>query len=473
MKIRVVVIDDELIEAEGQKRRILRMDLERIGTVSVYTDGSRALQELKMVSEPVIALVDINMPGVNGLDLMHLLQDKQNLRFIVISAYDEFKYAQKSMSYGVKYYLLKPCSFYELKQAIEACISELDTQISLPDAWIQNLSTLSGNQLSADLASVEMAHYPFYCLIYSEYPFLYFDPDKIAHKYEFLTFFHRKLLLINMEHADCLHTIVSDLKSRNFARRAVISQTAAAADLKKLFWQVTSLLEVKASIREKTFLWADQEPLKPRICDVYPHILHLLEKHIHERDYNALRKLLMDTISETLYRYQVSSVNQLLESIMKSLYNLGLHLHVHLAADAKDWKSLEHLEDILSHMLHQLDVLEQQEARSTYHYIIQWSLEYIEHNLADKEKLNMTLLANRWNLNYSYYSQLFKKETGVTFSEYIAQRRMQVAADKILEGHELSDLAEEIGLSGKSSFFRAFKNYYHMTPAEWKKKNYK
>ena len=91
------------------------------------------------------------------------------------------------------------------------------------------------------------------------------------------------------------------------------------------------------------------------------------------------------------------------------------------AFSGDDWKILNSFTDILDYLKQQLDIVRLKTEHSEYHYIIKWSMEYIEQYLSDKDHLNMTIIANHWNLNYSYFSQLFKKETGITFSEYVLE----------------------------------------------------
>ncbi|MFR6328826.1 MAG: helix-turn-helix domain-containing protein [Eisenbergiella sp.] len=104
-----------------------------------------------------------------------------------------------------------------------------------------------------------------------------------------------------------------------------------------------------------------------------------------------------------------------------------------------------------------------------YHVSVRWALDYIDRHIS--EKLNMAFLANKRNLNYSYFSQLFKKETGYTFSDYVNMRRMQIAGERLLEGAGTEEVSEAVGFESVKSFFRAFKIYYKMSPSAWKKEH--
>lgn len=64
-----------------------------------------------------IAILDIRMPGVNGLELCGLLKNKNTkIQIIIISGYAEFEYAQKAIGYGVVGYCLKPLEYSEISK---------------------------------------------------------------------------------------------------------------------------------------------------------------------------------------------------------------------------------------------------------------------------------------------------------------------------------------------------------------------
>ena len=100
--------------------------------------------------------------------------------------------------------------------------------------------------------------------------------------------------------------------------------------------------------------------------------------------------------------------------------------------------------------------------------VVQWAKEYVRGNL-DKE-INMAVVANRFDMNYYYFSRLFRSVTGETFSQYILKKRMQSAAELLGKGSEIGAAAEKTGYGNVKNFSRAFHNYYGMTPSEWKKR---
>lgn len=113
----VVIIDDNKIAAEAIAKVT---DWEKCGCEVVGTafDGITGLKLIQDVS-PAIVIIDIQMPGFNGLDIIKKMKDEnRDIRFIIISGYSQFEYARQAIRYGVNDYLLKPIMTDEMEQAL-------------------------------------------------------------------------------------------------------------------------------------------------------------------------------------------------------------------------------------------------------------------------------------------------------------------------------------------------------------------
>jgi len=98
---------------------------------------------------------------------------------------------------------------------------------------------------------------------------------------------------------------------------------------------------------------------------------------------------------------------------------------------------------------------------------IQWSVSYIESHYGDAD-LDMTLLADKLGFSYQYYSELFHRQMGITFSEYILDFRMKEACRLLLQGELVSEIAKKTGYSHAHSFTRAFKRMYGISPGAFR-----
>ncbi len=120
---RLILADDEINILEGMEFLINSFDLP-ITISKTFTNGLDALNYIKENS-PDIAVLDINMPKLNGLDLIKDIRKfNKNIEIIIISGYDVFTYAQTAINNGVSAYLLKPIDDEDLYNALsKACLN--------------------------------------------------------------------------------------------------------------------------------------------------------------------------------------------------------------------------------------------------------------------------------------------------------------------------------------------------------------
>lgn len=114
-----------------------------------YNEALKAIIELN----PSVIFLDIQMPGLNGIDLLkNLSLQKRHCAYIIVSGYGEFKYAQEALHYGASEYLLKPVDLTELNSALGKAMKGL-----YPNVVFQNTS--HRDQLSAQEAVSAIKEY--------------------------------------------------------------------------------------------------------------------------------------------------------------------------------------------------------------------------------------------------------------------------------------------------------------------------
>ena len=91
---------------------------------------------------------------------------------------------------------------------------------------------------------------------------------------------------------------------------------------------------------------------------------------------------------------------------------------------------------------------------------------YIEEHLC--EKISIGAVARHFYVSESTISQLFRKKMGVSFYRCVTQRRLISAKNLILEGCILETVAEKSGFSDYSSFYRAFKSEFGISPRQFR-----
>ncbi|MDV4149329.1 response regulator [Clostridium sp. AL.422] len=117
MKTKIIIVDDEYLI-----RNLIRncIDWESLD-IEIIGEASNAHECLSLIekSKPDIILTDINMPLTNGLDMSkHLLEKYPEVKVIVITGYNEFEYAKRSIRLGISDFLLKPIDDDELKEVV-------------------------------------------------------------------------------------------------------------------------------------------------------------------------------------------------------------------------------------------------------------------------------------------------------------------------------------------------------------------
>lgn len=122
---KMVIIDDEYIVVEGLKAMIARekLDYEIVGFAY---DGITALEVIRE-TKPDIVITDIRIPGLDGLSLIEETKEfLTNTAFIVISGYNEFEYARRAISLGVKEYIDKPITAQKVTEVLAKIEKEFE-----------------------------------------------------------------------------------------------------------------------------------------------------------------------------------------------------------------------------------------------------------------------------------------------------------------------------------------------------------
>ncbi|MFC1984069.1 response regulator [Chloroflexota bacterium] len=114
--IRILIVDDHQVVREGLCRMLeLEADMKVVGEAS---DAKEALTQSELLS-PEVILLDIKMPGVDGIELTQQLKGKQpSCNIIMLTLYDE--YLAEAIEAGAVGYLLKDVKREELVRAIRA-----------------------------------------------------------------------------------------------------------------------------------------------------------------------------------------------------------------------------------------------------------------------------------------------------------------------------------------------------------------
>jgi two-component system response regulator YesN len=152
--MRLLIVDDEPIIRSGLTKMAgdYSQPFERIDTA---VNGLEALEHIRE-SEPDLLLTDIRMPKMDGLELCRSVHESYPyIWMVVVSGYDDFDYAQKCLSYGVRHYLLKPVTPPDLHDVFDQ-IMKTRSQGYIPVSryvdWVERLEMSIWSLQSDDIA---------------------------------------------------------------------------------------------------------------------------------------------------------------------------------------------------------------------------------------------------------------------------------------------------------------------------------
>lgn len=166
---RTLIVDDEPIAVQSIEY-IITHNLPEVQIVGTARSGREAIEKAYSL-RPDIILMDINMPGINGLEAMRQIRlANPEVRFIVASAFDYFDYAVEAVNLGVDEYILKPVREARLVEALQKVIevieksrSRIRRELELKEKFEMVLPVLETGFISAlclfDDNAEELRHY--------------------------------------------------------------------------------------------------------------------------------------------------------------------------------------------------------------------------------------------------------------------------------------------------------------------------
>lgn len=363
---KLMVVDDEKLILDGLQY-ILNWEELGIKVVHQAKNGKDALE--KFQDEPVdIVITDINMPVLNGLELIDEIKKiDKSVSFIVLSGYDEFAYAQKAIGLGVDNYILKPIDDIEL----EATINKICNKIKEQEA---------NNNLEEQL---------------------------------------NKLLAVESD---------SDVKYEKLS------------------------FDKEIQILNKLIVEKNRMKIIEYIENIFDDE-RLIAKNYYDLSVKIL--LLIDKVAAEFKIEKIAEEDSLIANIIK-LFNE---------------KSRENIKFFIILEVDELLKL-MNTSDDKFSPVIQQIIRKVKENYY--EDLSLKLLANDFNINSSYLGQLFSKEVGMSFSDYLNKEKNSKAKELILNTNmKINDIAKEVGYTDTSYFHRKFKMYYGVSPAMMRElKNY-
>lgn len=482
----LLIVDDEEIEREGMAQ-FIPWDSYEMKVVSTARNGAEGLEKIAKY-RPDLAIVDIKMPVMNGIEMIRKAKEQYpDMTFVVLSGYGDYEFTSQAMELGVRHYILKPCDEGKMIPVLNKAIAELD-EARAQNAHSEKMETearllkpYAREQLFRDLLlgkaqassgarqllsglggeqrSVLLLDFRLKCGFDSLERYVVGNmlgdllPDGTL---LMTTGINRDVLVLTDAMAEpSVETAVQVLK-KEFKRFETLpmlssaSRTGTLAELSVLFQQVQELLQLNPDENETALLRPSQNAALPETVTEIFDIRALRQAGSYEE---LLRELALAFARMEAKNYRPRQRQQLCELAWKLLFE----------DKAAPEDSLPAWADALTAAWN----LPQPDARSREIFLA------IYENLSDPDFSLQTIAQQRLFMSEDHLRRIFSQMTGERFSAYLERARI-TQAQRLLEFQpdmKISRLAELVGYPLDGQYFsKVFRKLCSVTPTEYRSK---
>lgn len=490
--MKMILADDEAIITRGLQKL---MDWPSLGIdiVGIYENGKAAFDGI-VRHRPDLALLDISMPGMTGIEILKECgMMRLRTQIIFISGFQDFAYAREAVKWGAADYLLKPVIREELLAALEKCCRSLGhpeivnhaEPTELEESEYAKLIQMDGGFFQPALAQV-----------------LY--PEETEARMRKLTDFSVASYLDNI--------LTSGEKGIAFVKQGTIglilkgkgveesrgllaelreqARLATGQDVRFLLGRpVERLSDASAAyqvcLSEKSRLFfADRFPDKIMSVDLTPssekrsNISGQTEREalirtvvsrdserfseVFEKFGNAVYALSGEKKEDVCFYFcsVIRAVQTQLSQLGLSETGLEMADLLEMGRTTTSWQNLlEAYRSILENCMSHIQKQAERSERATFLK----AKTYIEEHYS--EELTLAVLANHVHVNPYYFSAFFKKYAGENFKSYVNSIRLKHAVTLLVSTNKkILEIALDVGFSDTRAFSSAFQKVYNETP---------
>jgi YesN/AraC family two-component response regulator len=510
-KITLIIIDDDF-----SSRNTIKNFLKSNNYYFLINDFSNAAMALEWLKENKvdIALCDMNMPNIDGIEFItQALRLCPDLHFLAISAYSDFRYLRECIVNSVDDYLLKHELTIELlintldkikeKYKIKASSSIsantfhiIDQSAQFTSEGIKNLIEEKGFNFAADSVIPMIISPDYNNELFPDYTnfcnnIVYAIRDLICnvldYKYSYLIHinpsFQFALLIsfpdktnnsIIQNKIKSLSTLIKDKALRLFNVTLTTGYYPAAMKLENAF----KFLDCIKTIREnKLYLPKGSSFILGEINNIFfdayklpPYIKEQLKNYLGLNDLAALKEFIHTifiNLTERRLNYRrIIEICEKLCEIITAVFPQNDSPSNRAKIDFRYYEFIGQFEKRIIDYINDSTASSGGEKLSSYSPAIFRALSYIDEHY--REQISLESCAGEVGMSYAHLSRIFKKETSLSFSEYL--NHFRVSRAKILLAEKkmtIKQIVDETGFANYNYFFRVFKDVEKLTPAEY------
>ncbi len=508
-----LIVDDEYLirQAISAKIKFLEFPYTNI----FFADNAYDALDIVETQHIDIMLIDIRMPGMDGLILIKKAKSLNSIiHFVVISGYADFDYAQDALQSGVEAYLLKPIDDDQFILTLNRLKDKIDshsrTQLRVNEMELNNqvlamernlnllLHAIPKNSESDDRKGIDIfPHWEngFFQLMMIRMENRTIDDEKkfIMIRRQIVKLFSDKIsfskdctiiddymrlnnVMIIFHGTDQAHITSSvDVVLRllteliNGYKEIVIGMSAIHNSLNKLLYSESLwACDLRLIYSERSyFVYKPDVEMKSLPNDYYDDFKDLLKTKELQFFETRIRELLNPDSMITMMHGNTREVVRILLSLISQEKEVNDSIQ-RLSADELI-ENARNIEDIVtslynySESVFPKDSVISQNCRDIIEKVERYILIHY------KKKLILRELAIMYNMNSNYMSSIFKKVFGKGFTDYLTQVRLKHACDMLLNTKmSINEIAQEVGFENSSYFYRVFKNTFGITALKYR-----
>ncbi|MDQ0150694.1 response regulator [Eubacterium multiforme] len=482
---KVLLVDDEIYSLRGME---VLIPWEKLNCLicGVASDSVEAINIAKK-EQPNIIVTDINMPGINGLDMIEKIrEDVPKAQGIVITGYDDFKYAIRAIKLNVIDFILKPVNEEELISAVKKAISNLEVHNNVVKTERKLLDIMRGETDSNDiknyfskedisilLLDINRKDEVLIESVISEVKYL-LEKSKIK-KYYIVKPHNNRIGIVREGNFKDDLGIVEEiqravLKNIGEETSIAITNTSNVYDIHRCYEEGKNLLMEKFYVGYNSIILNCKERNKCGDKEVIK-IINNIDMFINSKNY----KIILESVDELYkelkeFRVDRKKCEGITLDILLRLKNKIDYLNSNNTLieeiNIKDEGiTIENLKAIVETYINKcLDL------KREYNGVIEDRSILKAISIIEENYMNNILLkdvAKELFLNESYFSRIFKKTIGVGFNEYVTKLRIEKAIKLLKEEKSIKTVSEKVGYTDYRNFSLNFKKYTGYTPREY------
>ncbi len=525
--IKVLIADDE-----KKLCRLIEMicDWESFGMeiIGFVHDGPGTIEMIRE-KKPDILIVDIRMPGCDGIEVIEKAREmKLPMEVIIVSGYADFSYAKAAITHGVSGYLLKPIKKAELEEALQQAKKSIEKERKLIAAdkklyeYIEDENVKKRSDLIFDLpmsvsfvagAEVESINKQYYYrfvpgyfqffMLRLHYSMRKYDKKALRKTIDgFEVVIQRELADICNDYEICIvgnkcYVLCNYLEEREAEFRKAVRVIINKLSVKRFErWKITFSAALGKKVKTPVELWdsleSAQEGLKEAVLEGCEKLLEMPVRE-GERDWSLLIarfnnefERVLDFCDEQLIVECVERLKKELETerdvLGRDYINIVVALGVHAMTKGGNdneeilgcsercelCHNLNELFDVLAECMKNIVKKNIQVQKEDGRRPIRIAKQYIQNHYM--EGISLEEVAGMVGFSPAYFSGLIKKEMGIGFSDYLIQLRMEKAKELLKGTNEnIKDICRKVGYSDLKHFTTLFKKYTGIKPGEYRK----